>query len=306
MKNEFLRSVERFVAVAESGSIQRAAKTLNISQPSLTHSVAKIEEGFEIRLFHRSTRGVVLTPAGELLYPRAKAILSEGGMAVREISDLKEGQIGRFHIRAGVSWGYCFMPEIMANLKHSFPELDIHFNIGNTSEAFPQMEAGEIDAIIGQILDHEESLAGIECTELGTIKSVLVCGNAHPLASKQKVSIEDIAGQLFIAYEPDVDMPNSPLAQMAGNSKANIDIAMRTRSPHAALEMVSSGNFLTVLSNPFVQKYKFPSLKILPTDFLNHEMRTGIYFRQTLVLTDPFRQLMRDLRKAARSINLPS
>ncbi|MCW2306310.1 LysR family transcriptional regulator [Rhodobium gokarnense] len=302
MKNDFLRSAERFAAVVEEGSIQGAARRLNLSQPSLTLAISKIEEGFGTRLFERGRRGVELTDAGRILYARTRAILAEGSMAMREISDLTGGRMGRFHIRAGSSWGHCFLPQIVADLQSEFPSIEILFNIGNTDEAYPQLCAGEVDAIIGKTETPFEPEKGIALIPLAKIRFVLVCAVGHPLASLPIVRREDLQDHDFVAYEPDIDEQHSGLTAMAFGSGPPPKIALRTRSPHAALDMVATGRFVTCLTRPFVEKYRSADLKILKTDLELHEIQSGIAYRDTLTLTDPFRRLLSMLKRAAQRI----
>ena len=63
-----LSSYRIFYAVANTGNISKAAKELYISQPAISKSIQKLEENIGIKLFDRSSRGVSLTPEGELLY----------------------------------------------------------------------------------------------------------------------------------------------------------------------------------------------------------------------------------------------
>ena len=66
--------------------------------------------------------------------------------------------------------------------------------------------------------------------------------------------------------------------------------------------MVETGSFLTCLSRPFAHKYKSAQIRILEFDAPLHRSRTGIFYRETLTPTDPFRSLISHLKKAARSI----
>ncbi len=303
MKNDFLRPVERFAAVVEAGSIQGAARTLNLSQPSLTLAISKIEEGFGTRLFERGRRVVELTDAGRIHYARSRTILAEGSMARREISDLTGGRMGRFHIRAGSSWGHCFLPQIVADLQSEFPSIEILFNIGNTDEAYPQLSAGEVDAIIGKIEADFEPGNGIAVVPLARIRFVLVCSVEHPLASLSVVRRRDLQQYGFVAYEPDIDGQDSGLTALGFSSSQAPKIVLRTRSPHAALDMVATGQFVTCLSRPFVEKYRSADLKILNVDLDLREIQSGIAYRDTLTLTDPFRRLLSMLKRAAQSIH---
>ena len=68
-----LSSYRIFYVVAEKGNISKAAKELYISQPAISKSIQKLEDNLGVRLFDRSSRGVTLTPEGELLYTHVKS-----------------------------------------------------------------------------------------------------------------------------------------------------------------------------------------------------------------------------------------
>ena len=71
----FLTHCVYFVAIAEEESFSKAAKSLHVSQPSLSNAIMKLEKETELVLFERNTRGLHLTEAGELFYRRAVKLL---------------------------------------------------------------------------------------------------------------------------------------------------------------------------------------------------------------------------------------
>ena len=70
-----IRQLEYFRKIAETGSINAAAKLLNMSQPPLSYQLKLLEEELDVRLFDRSRQGVSLTEAGKLLYQRSGELL---------------------------------------------------------------------------------------------------------------------------------------------------------------------------------------------------------------------------------------
>ena len=82
-----LRHLRYFVAVAEDGSVTRAARRLNMEQPPLSQQIRKLEAELGARLFDRLKRRAVLTKAGEALASRAVRILGEVDAARRDDDD---------------------------------------------------------------------------------------------------------------------------------------------------------------------------------------------------------------------------
>ncbi len=103
--NQNLSSYRIFYTVANTGNISKAAKELYISQPAISKSIQKLEEGVGCKLFSRSSRGVVLTDEGQLLYGHVKEAfetLTLGEDKLKRSIDLGVG-----HLQIGVSSTLC-------------------------------------------------------------------------------------------------------------------------------------------------------------------------------------------------------
>ena len=106
-----LSSYHIFNAVAETGNLSKAAKSLYISQPAISRAVSKLEQNLSVKLFIRGSRGVHLTEEGKLLYAHTKSafdFLRQGEENIRRIHHLGAGIL-----RIGVSttlYKHLFMP----------------------------------------------------------------------------------------------------------------------------------------------------------------------------------------------------
>src|SRR5437870_8016590 len=96
-----LRHLRYFVAIAEERSFTRAAECLWVAQPGLSTQIRRLEAELGVQLFERHTRGVDLTPAGELFLERARVTLAAAETAAATACDIEAGVIGSLRLGLG-------------------------------------------------------------------------------------------------------------------------------------------------------------------------------------------------------------
>ena len=169
--NQNLASYRIFYAVANTGNISRAAKELYISQPAISKSIQKLEESVGTKLFSRSSRGVTLTPEGELLYDHVKTAfetLYQGEEKLR-----RSIQLGIGHLSIGVSSTLCkyiLLPFLKDFIKQ-YPHINISISCQSTNHTLRLLEDEKID--IG-LIGRPESLKNISFYPLQEIEDIFV------------------------------------------------------------------------------------------------------------------------------------
>lgn len=123
-----LNSITFFVRAAESRSFSEAGRILGVSSSAVGKSVSRLEERLGVRLLHRSTRSITLTPEGALFLERCRRIICEIEAAELELTESRQGPTGQLRISLPLV-GPLVMPAITAFM-HSYPgiELDIDFS----------------------------------------------------------------------------------------------------------------------------------------------------------------------------------
>lgn len=146
-----LSSYRIFYAVANTGNISKTAKELYISQPAISKSIQKLEENMGVKLFERSSRGVTLTPEGELLYTHVKSAFET--LTLGEEKLRRSVALGIGNLTIGVSSTLCkyiLLPYLEKFIK-KFPHINISIDCQSTHHTLKLLEEGRLDiGLIGK------------------------------------------------------------------------------------------------------------------------------------------------------------
>lgn len=186
-----LKQLRLLVAVGEFGSIQHAARELQVSQPAATKLIQDLELDFEVSLFRRTNRGVVPTSYGDALIRHGKLILAQISNAAQELDDISEGSSGRVVVGALLAAAPLLLPAAIGILMAERPRVAIKVVEGTNDALMPALYAGEIDMIVGRLPAYR-SRAELVQEELFDEKVLTVVGKQHPLAKAPSVTFEQI------------------------------------------------------------------------------------------------------------------
>lgn len=189
-----LTQLRYVLAIAESGNFSRAALTSNVTQPSLSQQIAKLEKELGHKLFHRLGRKAVATEAGEILIERARKILFEVDNVGQEIRDNPDVQ-RTISVGAIPTVAPYVLPGIIKRCQTQLPNLRINTEEALRTKLIRDVTNGRLDmAILARPV--EEPQLAVET--IFTESLVLAVGRRHPLASKRKFSAKDLADETFI------------------------------------------------------------------------------------------------------------
>jgi DNA-binding transcriptional LysR family regulator len=197
MRNMTMRQMRVFAAVARNLSFTRAARELHLTQPAVSQQVKLLEAEVGMPLFEQIGRKVHLAPAGvELLRytDQAMELLRQANESLSAMRGLKRGVLKL----GAVSTAKYFAPSLLAAFKPAYPEVTIQFAVGNREEIIRQLAANEIDLVI----------MGRPPRELETVAEpfakhplVLIASPRHPLASKHRIKLGQLATEHFLIRE---------------------------------------------------------------------------------------------------------
>ena len=174
--NQNLSSYRIFYTVANTGNISKAAKELYISQPAISKSIQKFEEGVGCKLFSRSSRGVVLTDEGKLLYEHVSEAFETLTMGEEKLK--RSIELGVGHLKIGVSSTLCkylLLPYLKEFIRQN-PHISIPIPCQSTNDTLKLLEDNKID--IG-LIGKPENLKNIHFDFLEEIEDIFVAAKDY-------------------------------------------------------------------------------------------------------------------------------
>ncbi len=191
-----LRNLQIFVAVAESGSMVKAAKQLYMTQPSISQSISELEKTYNVNLFERRNKSLVLTQTGDKFLKYAKKTI----MLAQETEDFLKQQSTHPQISVGATptIGACFMSSIVRRLQDTNPNLIQHVCIANSSTILGRILEGKTDIAL---VEGRVENAELEYREVIRDRLVLICSKNHEFAKRVSVDIKELNGQSLVVRE---------------------------------------------------------------------------------------------------------
>lgn len=240
-----LRQIRHFLAAVEHGSITQASMEQNVTQPTLTRSIQKLEESLKVTLLDRSRGGVALTRYGEAFAEHARIILNGTSHALADLTAMREGRLG--HVRLGLGSMAVREPVAvaLADLCRERSDLYLTLDYGELAVLLGKLRRGELDAMIDIWRDELDS-SGLVVHEIGAVPLVLVARADHPLAGRHDVKRAELAGHAWAVY--DTPGADAFYCHLLGVERSCNPIRIRSAAPAMLRLLALKGDYLTLLA----------------------------------------------------------
>lgn len=194
-----LRLWRQFVAVAEELHFGRAAQRLHMTQPPLTQAIAHLEQMLHVRLFDRSTRRVLLTPAGAALLPEARELLARAQALPVYARASADGEAGRLRLAFVSTVGFDVLPRWVLAFREQYPRVQLELIEATGDVQLQALERGEIDA--GFML-HSPGFAppGLACQRIAREPLVVAVPEQSELAGRATLTLKDLLDQPLVIF----------------------------------------------------------------------------------------------------------
>jgi DNA-binding transcriptional LysR family regulator len=241
-----LQQLRHFAAVAETGSVSRAAERCHISQPSLSASLKNLSEAIDSALFTRQRTGVFLTPEGERFLRHAHQILMDVDRATQDMIQKPDTLSGSVTIGVTETISGYLVPTLLMQARRLLPLLEIRI-VEDEREGIQQaLLRKEIDFAL-LLISNIDPVEEIAIKPLLRSSRKLWTSVDHPLLEKTAISLRDVVALDYILLDKDEHVQTAE--KYWANHKLRPNVVFRSKSPEAVRSMVANGLGVTILSD---------------------------------------------------------
>ncbi len=294
MKSINHAQLRAFHAVATEGSFTKAARLLNVTQPTCSQEVKALEEAHGVRLFERSRRGVTLTEVGASLFAVTRRLFAAEQEAVELLAGVRRLEGGALAVGAD---GPIHAMPLLAAFTRLHPGPRVTLSVGNTPTLLAQLLETRLDVVVLADVPGDSRLF-VAPIRRDPVKALAPRG--HRFARQRAVSIKDLAGERLVLREP-----GSVTRRLVERALADADVTptatLDIQSREAVIEAVACG-----LGIGFVSAAEFsgdPRLALLPIVGAQVEMDEFVVClreRRRLAVVRAFLDVARDMASVPR------
>lgn len=288
-----LRQLEYIVAIADEATFGGAATACHVSQPGLSAQVREAEQLLGVRLFERDRRGAVVTPAGEEIVERARAIVTAGRELVEFARRRSRPLCGPFRLGVIPTIAPYLLPTSLPAVRTRYPELKLMLREDKTEVLLALIAKGKIDAAL---LAVDVEIGDAESAPLFDDDFLLAMPAGHRLAKKKLVVESDLDGERVLLLEDGHCLRDQALA-VCSRAGADENADFRATSLTTLVQMVAGGDGVTLLPAIAVPALagRGSSIVVRPFEAPAPSRKLGLVWRRGSSRAEEMRQLAQTL-----------
>jgi LysR family carnitine catabolism transcriptional activator len=286
-----------FVVIADTSSFRAAAAQLHVSQSALSVHIRQLEAALGVSLFHRTTRSVTLTRAGERVQATARRLCGDLVQVVAELREEADLQRGETIVATLPSLATTMMPRVMREFATRHPGIVVRLRDVTSRGVVELLQRGEAD--IG-VLSWSQPLSDLTFQPLVEDDLLAVLPNTHPLSKRARISLNDLAGSPLLLNPRGVDLREMLEVRLRAAGLAVAPVQEIVGAP-ALVALVSEGLGVAILPEMALPAGKMPGCTAVRIrDAGCRQIGVAWLARRSLSpATDAFRRFLVDLRPAS-------
>src|SRR5262245_44917332 len=297
-----LQDLHILMTVVQSGSMRKAAQSLNITQPAISRSIAELEHAVGVRLLERHRQGVEPTQYGRALLDCGAAVFDDLRRGVKNIEFLADPTAGEVRIGAASSLAASFVSSVIERLSRRHPRIVSHLVIKPVEALHRDLHDRNVELLIARSFG---PLAGerLGFEFLFDDSYVVVAGAQNPWVRRRRIALADLVGEAWTLPPPET-VPGSVIRDAFRASGLDYPRAtVITDSPQVRINLLVTGRFLTVFPASTLKfSIRRPELKVLPVELSTTRVPSGVVTLNNRTLSPVARLFIEHAREVAKPL----
>lgn len=243
-----LKSLRIFCDIVRRRSFSLAADDNGISQSSASQVVHQLEEQVGVQLIDRSKRPFVLTDEGQRYYEGCRQLVRQYAKLVDEVRTLHDETAGRLNVASIYSVGLAHMSAFMRKFSAAYPEAKVRLEYLHPDRVYEAVDNGEADLGLVSYPEESRSLVTIPWRSEPLI---VVCHPTHRLAKQKSLSLEDLEGEPFVAFETGLRI-RAEIDRLLMINKVDVNIALEFDNIETIKRAIEINEGIGILPEPTV------------------------------------------------------
>lgn len=298
-KNFDLQLLRCFEALLSERSVSRAAVKLDLSQPTMSHALARLRQLFDDPLLTRGQGGMTPTSRAITLQPQVREALSVAYRLVEKRTRFQPAESRmEFTVMTAEYVEYLLLPRLIARLSQEAPSIRVTFRSAQPDRALEWLERGELDFRLGW---WPESAPALRVKRLMRDPLVCVARQGHPLLAGA-ITEEQFIGIPHVVQNERMRSARRAIDQAVRTRHRQLQVQFKVQDALALCNVVAHSDLIGTLPERFARALaeKFP-LQVLPVPIAIAEIRQAMYWHER-THNEPshqwFRQIISELAKS--------
>jgi DNA-binding transcriptional LysR family regulator len=297
-----LRDLHIVLAVAEAGSMTRAAEELAVSYPVVSKTISELEHTLGVRLFDRSISGVQPTHYGRALLNSGAAVFDEMRKGLQQIEFIKRPDAGDLRIGSSIVVDAGLLPAILEQFSRDFPRAVLHvMHEDIATQQYDNLRNRDVELVLGR-LPATMNEPDLVAEPLFDEPNVVVAGSASHWAKRRNLTLADLIGEPWVLAQPG-SLARSLQDEVFRNSGLESPPAtVVTVSLHLYMRVIETGRWVGLVPAS-VMRFggRQMQIKVLPVKILPPPAPVGFITVRDRTLTPLAERFIECTRKVANS-----
>ena len=266
-----IRQLKYFVRTAQTLNFSEAARSLYVSQSTLSQQIKSLEDELGTVLFQRDSHSASLTESGSMLLPLAIQTLQDSEACKAQVNDLKELLTGELNI--GVTYSFSqILTETVRSFVKAYPGVKLNIFYRNMAELMEVLRHREVDLVLA--FKPDQPYDEIESSYLFGDKLSVIMRKDHALADRESISLDELKRHRLAIPAKGLQARNA-LEKYICIERSDLNVCLEINEANILLDIVQNTDLLTMLSEAAVRGRDF--LKAVPLDLPDNQMQGCVH-----------------------------